>query len=192
MSEENSIGRLKTGDPSAFREVVDLFRDQVFNTALGLVQNREDAEDITQDVFVEVFQSLGQFRGDSKLSTWIYRITVQKSLEHIRNSRRKKRAGNLLSIFGKENILPVAASAPFYHPGVKLENKELSAVLFEAISRLTENQRIAFTLHKVEALSYAEITEILQVSLSSVESLMFRAKQNLQKLLSAYYEKNEL
>jgi RNA polymerase sigma factor (sigma-70 family) len=191
LNEENCIRLLKSGDQTAFREVVDHFRDSVFNTALGLLQNHEDAGDISQEVFIEVYQSVGKFRGDAKLSTWIYRITVQKSLEHIRNSRRKKRSGILLSIFGKENMVPVAASAPFYHPGVLLENKERAAVLFEALGRLPENQRTAFTLHKIESLSYAEIAEILSISLSSVESLMFRAKQNLQKLLSDYYEKNE-
>lgn len=191
MNEPDCISELKSGDPVTFRAVVDHFRDRVFNTALSLSHNREDAEDISQEVFVEVFQSIGQFRGDSKLSTWIYRITVQKSLEHIRTRNRQKRTGILLSIFGKENMVPVAASSPFYHPGVKLENKERAAVLFAAISRLPVNQRTAFTLHKVESLSYAEITEIMGITLSSVESLMFRAKQNLQTLLADYYEKNE-
>ncbi len=182
---------MKTGNPEAFREMVDHFRDRVYNTALSLLQNHEDAQDVSQEVFVEIYQSISNFRGDSKLSTWVYRITVQKSLEHIRSSRRKKRSGILLSLFGREDMVAVSASSPFYHPGVKLENKERAAVLFEAISRLPENQRTAFTLHKVESLSYAEIAEILQQSLSSVESLMFRAKQNLKRLLTSWYEKNE-
>ena len=116
---------------------------------------------------------------------------MQKSLEMIRKKSRKKRAGNILSLFGKEHLVTTPTSAPFYHPGVKMENKERAAILFSAIARLPENQKTAFTLHKVEDLSYNEIASIMEVTLSSVESLMFRAKQNLKKLLADYYEKNE-
>jgi RNA polymerase sigma-70 factor (ECF subfamily) len=186
-----SILQLQNGDPAAFRELVDQYRDRVYNTVLGFLQHREDAEDVLQDVFVEVYQSIGRFRETASLSTWIYRIAVQKALEHIRNSKRKKRSGIILSLFGRENQVPVTSAAPFYHPGIKLENKERAAILFGAIGRLPENQRIAFTLHKIESLSYAEIAEIMKVSISAVESLMFRANQNLRKMLSDYYNKNE-
>lgn len=191
MNEERCISQLKNGDSAAYRELVDHFRDRVYNTALALVRNAEDAQDVSQEVFIGVFQSAGSFRGDARLSTWVYRITVQKSLEHIRNARRKKRGGVLMSLLGREHLLPVETNAPFYHPGVKLENKERAAILFQAIGQLNENQQTAFTLHKVEALSYAEIAEIMKISVSSVESLMFRAKQNLRKILGEYYEKNE-
>lgn len=170
---------------------MDQFRDKVYNTALGLVRNEEDAQDVSQEVFLSIFQSIGQFRGEAKLNTWVYRITVQKSLEHLRHLRRKKRGGLLLNLMGKEHLMAVETSAPFYHPGVKLENKERSAILFQAIGQLPESQQTAFTLHKVELLGYSEIAEIMNLSLSSVESLMFRAKQNLRKILGAYYEKNE-
>lgn len=183
---------MQQGDSAAFRELVAHYTDRVYNTALGLLQNREDAEDITQEVFVEVYRSIGGFRGDASLTTWIYRIAVQKSLEQIRTANRRKRSGILLSLFGKEHLVPVAASAPFYHPGIKLENKERAAILFGAIRNLPVNQRTAFTLHKVESMSYAEIAEVMKVSVSSVESLMFRAKQSLQKQLSAMYENNEI
>lgn len=191
MTEEHRISQLKKGDPLAYRELFDSFRNKIFNTVLGLLQNQEDAQDITQDVFVEIFQSIKDFEGSSKLSTWIYRIAVQKSLEHIRSSQRKKRSGIIFSLFGKEHLFPVATSSPFHHPGIKLENKERASILFEAISKLPANQKTAFTLHKVESLSYVEIADIMMLSISSVESLMFRAKQNLQQILSVYYEKNE-
>jgi len=78
----------------------------------------------------------------------------------------------------------------YNHPGVLLENKERSKILFQHIEKLSENQRVAFTLHKIEGLSYQEITEVMQTSLSSVESLMFRAKKNLKKSLGSFYKKN--
>jgi RNA polymerase sigma-70 factor (ECF subfamily) len=192
LNEANCVSLVKQGDRAAFRELVGHYTDRVYNTVLGLLQNREDAEDTTQEVFVEVYESIGGFRGDASLTTWIYRIAVQKSLEHIRAGNRKKRSGILLSLFGREHLVPVAVTSPFYHPGIKLENKERAAILFGAIRNLPENQRTAFTLHKVESMSYAEIAEIMKVSVSSVESLMFRAKQNLQKQLSALYDKNEI
>ena len=182
---------MKEGNIVAYKELVAQFTGQIYNTALGLLQNQEDAEDISQEVFIEIYQSVSQFTGRSKMSTWIYRITVSKSLELIRSRNRKKRTGILFSLFGKEDHFMVTNTSPFYHPGVKLENKERAAVLFQAIEKLPFNQRTAFTLHKLENLSYAELAEIMGVSVSSVESLMFRAKQNLRKLLGNYYDQNE-
>ena len=190
MSEEFFIERLKNGEQTAYQELLNLYSDKVYNTALGLMQNQEDAEDIAQDVFAEVFQSILKFRGQSKLSTWIYRITVTKSLEEIRARERGKRKGILLSLFGKEDLIPASSNEPFYHPGVSLENKEISAVLFAAIRRLPVNQRTAFTLNKLENLNYSELAEVMNLSVSSVESLLFRAKQNLRQILGNYYEEN--
>ncbi|MEI8007195.1 MAG: sigma-70 family RNA polymerase sigma factor [Bacteroidota bacterium] len=190
MSEQTFIGRLKSGEREAYSELLLQYSGRVYNTALGLLQNREDAEDMTQEVFTEVFRSVSGFREQSKLSTWIYRIAVTKSLELIRSRQRDKRSGIILSLFGKEHLLNVTADEQFYHPGISLENKEMSAVLFNAIRRLPLNQRTAFTLNKLENLSYAELAEVMNLSVSSVESLLFRARQKLKELLGDYYEKN--
>jgi RNA polymerase sigma factor (sigma-70 family) len=187
LTEENLTERLKSGDQSAYRMLVSQFSGRVFNTALGLLQNHDDAEDISQEVFTEVFSSIGRFRGQSKLSTWIYRITVTKSLELLRSRTRAKRSAIIVSLFGKEHQLNVSSTEPFYHPGITLENKEMAAILFKAIRQLPLNQRTAFTLHKLEQLSYAELAEVMGVTVSSVESLLFRAKKKLQELLSDYY-----
>jgi len=192
LNEDNFISRLKAKDQSAFKELVEQFRDRVYNTALGLLQDDNDAEDISQEVFLEVYLSITDFREKSKVSTWIYRITVQKSLEFIRKQNRKKRSATLLSLFGKENMVAAPYNSPFYHPGVQLENKERAVILFKAIKKLPINQRMAFTLNKVEYLSYQEIAEIMKVSVSSVESLLFRAKQNLRKILTGFYKENEI
>ena len=191
MDEAAIMEKLREGDEKTFRELVDHYRDRVFNTAIGLLQHTENAEDITQEVFVEIFRSIDRFRGESSLSTWIYRITVQKSLEHIRSGKRNKRAGILYSLFGKEDHLNVTNESPFYHPGIQLENKERAAILFKAISQLPINQKTAFILHKVEGLSQYEISLIMSNSVSAVESLIVRANRKLRDLLSDYYEKNE-
>ena len=94
-------------------------------------------------------------------------------------------------MFGRNDVIKEIDKQYFQHPGVELENKEKAAILFKAIDSLPENQKKAFILHKTENLSYEEISEVLKTTISSVESLMFRAKQNLQKILGDYYEKNK-
>ena len=167
---------------------METHQNLVYNTALGLLQNTADAEDITQEVFIQVFHSVEQFKGESKFSTWLYRITVTKCLDFLRSKKRKKRFAFVQNLFGAESNEPLVEQTSFVHPGVQLENKERAAILFKAIDKLPENQKAAFTLHKVEGLSYQEVAEVLRVSVSSVESLLFRAKNNLQKYLSDYYK----
>ncbi|MFC0605036.1 RNA polymerase sigma factor [Winogradskyella pulchriflava] len=191
MEDKNFIQALKDKDTSAYSRLLDDFQQKVFSTCISFVPNKEDAEDIAQEVFVEVFNSINKFKGDSKLSTWIYRITTNKCLEFIRKKNTKKRFAFLQSITG--NAIPIDKTDYFTemnHPGILLENKELNATLFKAISSLPESQSVVFTLHKIDGKSYQEISEITQKSLSSVESIMFRAKKNLQNILENYY-KNE-
>jgi RNA polymerase sigma-70 factor (ECF subfamily) len=185
------ISSLKQGDNGAYRQLVDRFGNQVFNVAISLLNNREDAEDVTQEVFTAIYHSIGRFRGDAALSTWIYRMTLSRTLEHIRTAQRKKRSGIMVRLFGGEKSVDMEAEHPFYHPGIQLENRERSAILFSAIKQLPENQKTAFILHKVEGLSQTEIAGIMEITVSAVESLMVRARQRLKVLLSDYYEKNE-
>lgn len=191
MEEQDFIDALKAGKQFAFGKLIDDFQQKVFATCISFVPNKEDAEDIAQEVFVEVFNSIHKFKGQSKLATWIYRITTNKCLEFIRARNTKKRFGFLQSIMG--NDIPIDKTSYFTemnHPGIILENKETSETLFFAINQLPDAQKIVFTLHKVDGKSYQEISDIIEKSVSSVESLMFRAKKNLQNLLENYY-KNE-
>lgn len=191
MTEALFIKELKSKSPEAFSKLLDDFQQKVYATCISFVPNVEDAEDIAQEVFVEVFNSIAKFKGDSKLSTWIYRITTNKCLEFIRKRNTKKRFAFLQSITG--NAIPFDKTNYFTevnHPGIQLENKELNTTLFKAINSLPESQCVVFTLHKIDGKSYQEVAEITDRSLSSVESIMFRAKKNLQKQLADYY-KNE-
>jgi RNA polymerase sigma factor (sigma-70 family) len=185
LTEEELVFGLRQGDESAFRELVTQFQDRIFNTALGLLQHHTEAEDIAQEVFIQVFRSIQSFKGESLLSTWIYRITVTKSLDHLRSKKRKKRFGFLSTLFGDYNM-PVYEPEDFNHPGVLQENKEDAAILFKMIDQLPENQRTAFVLNKVEDLSYREIAAILNTTESAVDSLLQRAKQNLRKKLNEF------
>jgi len=182
LNETELIQGLRKGDESAFKFLVDTYQDLVFNTAVGIVQNAEDAEDVAQEVFIQVYRSIHSFKGESKLSTWLYRITTTRSLDHLRSKKSKKRFGYLQRLFGDSNE-PLMELPDFHHPGVALDKKENAARLFRAIAKLPENQKTAFTLHKLEDLSYQEVSEVMRISVSAVESLMHRAKQNLRKIL---------
>ncbi|MGC4103518.1 RNA polymerase sigma factor [Ferruginibacter sp.] len=183
MTEQELIYGLRNGDESAFRELVRLFQDRVFNTSLGLLQNSTDAEDIAQEVFIQIYRSIHQFKEEALLSTWIYRITTTKCLDHLRSKKRKKRFGFISNLFGADNT-PLHEPEEFNHPGVQLDRKEDAALLFKLVDQLPENQRTAFILNKVEELSYREIAAILNSTEPAVDSLLQRAKQNLRKKIN--------
>jgi RNA polymerase sigma-70 factor (ECF subfamily) len=186
VDERDLINLLKQKDREAFKTLVETWQDMVFNTALGILQNEEDAEDTAQEVFIQVFESIDNFKEESKLSTWIYRITVSKSLDHIRKKKAKKRLSFLKSLFkedGQEIELP-----DFLHPGIKLENKENAKALFRAMEKLPPSQKTAFVLNKMEGLSYQEVGEIMEISSSAVDSLLQRGRQNLKKELKTAFE----
>lgn len=193
IEESAFIEQLIQGSESAFRNLVNDHKDQVYNTCLGFLRNPHDAEDVSQEVFIQVFDSIGDFREDAALSTWIYRIAVTKSLELIRYRKRKKRSvffEALSSLFNEPDEEP--DHSEFMHPGIQLENKERARILFDKIEKLTEKQRVAFTLQKVEGLSYQEVAKVMELSVPAVESLIHRAKENLKKQLYSYYQQNEL
>ena len=90
MDERTLVEQLKQGNETAFKNIVETWQNMVYNTAMGIVQNAEDAEDIAQETFVQVYQSIGSFKGESKFSTWLYRITIAKALDHERRKKRKR------------------------------------------------------------------------------------------------------
>ena len=134
MNEKDLILSLQNGDQAAFKLLVGTWQNMVFNTVLGIVQDTQEAEDVAQEVFIQVFHSVGRFRGEAKLSTWLYRIALTKALDAERKKKSKKRVANLkLWIgFGEK----VEEAVHFNHPGVQLDNKELATMLFEALQNL--------------------------------------------------------
>jgi RNA polymerase sigma factor (sigma-70 family) len=189
LNQTELVVQLQQGDEAAFKKLVDDYQVMVYNTALGIVQNAADADDITQEVFIQVFRSISSFKGDSQFSTWLYRITLGKALDHEKKAKRKKRFGFVQSLFSNHDEVD-KQQAEFDHPGVKMEKKERANELFNALKQIPDKQRIAFTLHKLEGQSYQEVAEIMNTTLYAVESLMGRAKANLRKELKKYYDIN--
>jgi RNA polymerase sigma factor (sigma-70 family) len=186
QSETELIKKLQEGQQQSFADIVRLYQDMVYNTVISIVQNELDAEDITQEVFVQVYQSIGTFKGEAKFSTWLYRIAIAKALDSEKKKKRKKRFAFVQQLFGEHGEEQYSPEE-FNHPGVLLENKEKAAVLFKALKQIPHNQRIAFTLNKMEGLSNEEIAVIMNTSFYAVESLLARAKLNLKKGLKNYY-----
>ncbi|WP_430403355.1 RNA polymerase sigma factor [Fluviicola sp.] len=151
------------------------YAKQVYNLALQYVQNANDAEEITQDVFLAAHKSLDKFRNESNHGTWLYRITINKSLDFLKAKKRKKR------FFWFTNELSENVSVEFNHPGVLIENQEETAFIFSCINELPDNQKTALILNKIEHLPIAEIAGIMELSAKAVESLIQRAKTNLSK-----------
>lgn len=153
----------------------------VYNLALQYVQNIEDAEEITQDVFVAIHRSMSTFREDSSFSTWIYQIAINKSLDFIKAKKRKKRFGIFTNLFSDEQNAELNMPVEFNHPGVQLEDKQALHLLFKQINSLPDNQKTALILHKIENLPQAEVARIMKLSPKAVESLVQRAKTGLTK-----------
>ncbi len=131
--------------PGDFNQVVNRWQDMVYNTALSIVQQEQDAEDITQEVFVKVYEQRKNFRQESQFSTWIYRITINAALDAEKKKKSVKHGGLIKRLFSiNEKEEPVH----FNHPGVLMDKKEQAAVLFKALKKLPQKQRLVFTLKK--------------------------------------------
>ncbi len=190
MEDTELIKAVKAGETGAFQTLVEQYQDRVINTCYGFVRDREDAKDIAQEVFIEIYQSLEKFREEAKLSTWIYRISVTKSLDFLRRKNRKKRMGQFKKLFNIDDVAERIEQPSGNNPDKNMEARERAQILQQAMDRLPENQKIAITLSKYEGFSNKEISEIMNTSVSSVESLIHRAKVNLKKKLYRYYDKH--
>jgi RNA polymerase sigma-70 factor (ECF subfamily) len=183
------IEKLKAKDRNAFNELVALYKNNVINTCYRFLLNQQDAEDVSQEVFIEIYQSIHSFRGEAKLSTWIHRITVTKCLDEIKKRNRKKRItsiGKLLHIdFFANWIAGGTMPDKTLHENERL--KEIEIVL----NSLQENQRVAFTLSKIDGLSNNEIAEIMDTSVTAVESLIYRAKKKTSQELIKILKNND-
>ena len=162
-----------------FQEIYNDYNKLVYNLALQYVQNIEDAQEITQDTFISIHLNLHTFQGNARISTWIYRITINKSLDFIKAQKSKKRFAVLTSLFHLSGAEIKHHSSIFDHPGVLLEQKEAMEKIFAQINNLPAKQKTALILKKLEQKSQKEVSDIMGISEKAVESLLQRAKVNL-------------
>jgi RNA polymerase sigma-70 factor (ECF subfamily) len=176
MSDSEIIKNILEGNNADYKLLIEKFQNQIFRVAIGFVHNKEDAEEITQDVFVKAFRNLSSFSGKSSFSTWLYRIAVNQSINFLRSKKRKNVWETIDSIFN--------LSSKEKKPDEELESKDLAKVLKDALENLPVSQKTAFILSKYEELNQKQIAAIMNNSEGAVEQLIFRAKNNLQKQLS--------
>ena len=181
MEEKSLIKNLKAKNEEAFKILVEKYKDLVYSTIIPIIQNIDDADDLTQEVFIQIYKSIKNFKEKSSLSTWIYKISISKAYEHLRYKKRKKRFSILVNIFREDDSL--IDIPDFHHPGIQLEQKENAKILFDAIEKLPDNQKKTYILKNIQGLSYKKISDIMEKSVASVESILFRAKNNLKNIL---------
>jgi RNA polymerase sigma factor (sigma-70 family) len=181
LEEKSLIKNLKAKNEEAFKILVEKYKDLVYSTIIPIIQNIDDADDLTQEVFIQIYKSIKNFKEKSSLSTWIYKISISKAYEHLRYKKRKKRFSILVNIFREDDSL--IDIPDFHHPGIQLEQKENAKILFDAIEKLPDNQKKAYILKNIQGLSYKKISDIMEKSVASVESILFRAKNNLKNIL---------
>lgn len=154
-------------------------QSKVLNVCYKFLLNKEDAEDITQEVFLEVFLSIHKFKGEAQIGTWIYRIAISKCLDEIKKRKRQKRIssfGKILGLQFAQNKKSIATE-----PDVTLEQKQHFELLHAALNKLPNTQRIAFTLSKIDGYSNEEIASIMQTTIAAVESLIYRARKKIKE-----------
>lgn len=181
MTEYELIHSIINGNKQNFRELVEQYQSMVFRTVMGFVHSNEDAEDLTQEIFIQVYQSLNKFQGDAQFSTWLYRIAVNTSINFVNKQNRK----NIFQQIGDfiQNLNPNEYSEK--NPEDLTIEKERESQIKRAIDSLPEKQRTAFVLSKYDDLSQKEIAIIMDITEGAVEQHLQRAKKNLQQKLSS-------
>jgi RNA polymerase sigma-70 factor (ECF subfamily) len=172
------VDRLQRGDPRAFEDLVIAYQHRVFSVALRMLGNRAEAEDLAQEVFVRVHRAIGEFRGEAKLSTWLYAIASRLCLNRLTSGERR------LARQGEETLIRLASSD--VGPADEAERSELESALHRAIAELGEDRRIVVVLRDLEGLSYEEIAAALELELGTVRSRLHRARMDLREKLERF------
>lgn len=168
-------GEFSAGDAAAFRELFGRYQSRIFNLSYRIVRDRAAAEDVAQDVLIRIYEKKARFRANVKFSTWVYRVAVNASLDHVRKKR----------FFGfslDETPLDVEGDAASSSREV-LEKEELQNLVSRAVQALPEKLRLPILLFQFEEKSYQEIADILEISAKAVERRIYQAKVLLRKAL---------
>jgi RNA polymerase sigma-70 factor (ECF subfamily) len=187
MTENELIRGVIERDRASVTCLVETYQKRVIKTAYYFLGNMDDAEDVAQEVFLEIFNSMQGFRRSSALSTWVYRITVNRSLNAVKRNKQRQIFTRIEKLFGIEGQEKAVFTNNSVNDSNNLADNETRKLLTESVSGLPENQRTVFILSKYEELSYKEIAEVTGLSTSSIESLLHRAKMNLRKKLVGHY-----
>lgn len=184
------VQRVQAGDSAAFRELFDKYHRRAFAVAMGVVKNQDDALDAVQEAFVKVHKNIDKFHGNSSFYTWLYRIVMNVSIDHVRKKSRRKsldfdeRALHEESeVAGDGALVPNLTNA---NPGKAALRRELGGAIQTALAELPEHHRAVIVLREIEGMSYEEMAEALEVPKGTVMSRLFHARKKMQAALAPY------
>jgi len=191
MDDAELFLKFKRGDKSTFCQLVEKYQYAVINTCYRFLRNRDEAEEAAQEVFLKVYLSANSYQPRAKFSTWLFKIVMNLCLNKLRD-KKKYSSLKIDNPFYKnqiENDIPALTES---QPDKSYEHKELKRIIKDAIDSLPENQRVAIMLNKYEGFSYQDMAKILDCSVSSIQSRLFRAKESLKKKLEPYIKKDAI
>lgn len=180
--EQRVISRVLSGESDAFELIVLAHQKNIYNLALKMVGNPDDAFDISQDAFLRAYNSLSSFHGDSKLSVWLYRLTSNICIDFLRKKKRRNEV-QLSILEDDDEDRPLDIPDDRFSPDAELDRAEQRKAIHEGLAQLPENDRKILTLREIGGLSYEEIAQALELELGTVKSKLFRARKKLCSFL---------
>lgn len=189
MTDTDLMMRVKAGDQAAFKLIVDKYQHRVINVAYRLLGDIDEAEDIAQETFLRVYLSVKSYQPQAELFTYLYTIATNLSLNRLRKKRRLQWFSlDAFKTEGEEESGLEVPADPAGQPDQSLEREEREVAVRRALDALPPAQKTAVILSRYEGLSYKQIVQVMDISMSAVESKLHRAKQTLRKKLRAYSE----
>ncbi len=182
------VQRVREGDRKAFQALVERYQKRVFGMSLGMLKDRDEAEDAAQEVFLRVHRHLEHFKGDSAFSTWVFRITSNVCIDAMRRKRTHGEQAEYDEGTADESVEPGVLARPFARPDEQLLAAELRAQHDAAVAQVPEKHREIYELREGEDLSYEELSERLKIPKGTVMSRLFHARDKVEKLFRPYVE----
>ena len=176
------IDKVIKGENNAYAELVDRYKQMVYTLAYKIVKNREDAEEVAQDTFVKAYNALNDFKGDSKFSTWLYKIAYYRSLDYLNKNKRRVETTKI-DISEEYNIASLDDALD------ALEAKDRTEIIKHAIQKLPGEDSVLITLYYFETLSMNEISKVMGISPNTIKVRLFRGRKRLAKILENNLEK---
>lgn len=187
MEETEIIKRIKKGETKYFAEIINKYKKVVFGQAYNFLRNKEEAEDTAQEVFIAIYKSIKKFRGDSKLSTWIYRITINTCKNRLKQLQRlRAHTADEFYEEGEENktsMVDNIKEKEEKEPDNTYASSQVKKLIYKRIDELSNEHKQVILMRDVDGLSYEDIGRVLKLSVSAVKSKLFRARENLREKL---------
>ena len=183
MEEKVLVQRSKEGDQEAFSVLVNKYKTKVFRLAFSLTRDRDIADDLAQEAFIRAYLSLPKFQQKSEFGTWLYRITVNHTMDYLRKKTRRKEV--------PFDDFPISQEEETLTPEKDKEEEQKRTILYRSLEKLPEKYRLILTLRDRQGFSYKEIAKILKISPGTVDSRLHRAREMLRKKISPFLERRQ-